>query len=380
MKYFFALLTTFTCLTLSNSHHSYSLKNKHAISYKLESWRRLGDTIISFCKAQYFADLYNLKLLYKPFPYSDQFSLDQSSTRFIEAQEKQFEKTIIVNTSKDIEEHLKSDYSVLFESHFLSETPWLYTYSRQNIDFEKKIKELFTPINKVDSLPKPPGVVTVALHVRKGGGFDHPLASQQQYLLEEATIGIYIKKNTPGNSCTDIWPILWPIGFKYIEAVRQLMEKKTRFSDYTWPIKFPPDQYYIDHLKYLSDFLKDQQLLVYLFTDDQNPSDIVQRYSAALKDYPRIIFSYRQSGNHHTKNVIQDLFAIAQCDCLISASSSFAHAAQLLGNHSICIMPTHAITLPEKIIMNKVAVFGVNNAHDRHSRKIYCNELHYKIK
>ncbi len=159
-----------------------------------------------------------------------------------------------------------------------------------------------------------------------------------------------------------------------------MAERKKYYSDYTWPIKFPPDQYYIDHLKYLSDFLHDQQLLVYLFTDDPNPQEIVKKYSQALEGYPRIIFSYRLKENHHTKNVIEDLFSIIQCDCLISASSSFAHVAQLLGKHSICIMPTHAITLPEKIIMNKVAVFGVNNAYDCHNRKIYCNELHYKIK
>ena len=265
---------------------------------------------------------------------------------------------------QDIEEALKSGESILFEVHFLSETPWLYAYSRQNQEFENTIKKLFTPIIKIDPLPKPQSVVTVALHVRKGGGFDMPLASQQEYTIDEPITGIYLKKNMPLNSNTDVWPIKWPAGFKYIEAVKNFTAKKTRFSDYVWPIKFPPDQYYIDHLKYLSDFLCDKQLLVYLFTDDPNPTDIVNRYSKALEDCPRIIFSYRETGNHHTKNVIQDLFALMQCDCLISASSSFAHVAQLLGNHSILIMPTHAITVPDKIVMNKVAVFGVNNASD----------------
>jgi hypothetical protein len=358
----------------------YSLENRHAITYKLESWRRLGDTIISFCKAQYFADLYNLTLLYKPFPYSDQFILHQSTTPLSQDLEEQFEKTIVVNGAKDIEKHLQSESPILFESHFLSESPWLYTYSRENINFEKKIKKLFTPVIEINPLPKPPAVVTVALHVRKGGGFDRPLASTQEYSIDDQVNGIYLKKNVPGNSCTDIWPIKWPAGFKYNETVKQMIEKKNHYSDYTWPIKFPPDQYYIDHLKYLSDFLNDKQLLVYLFTDHPNPQEIVERYSKALKDYSRIIFSYREAGNHHTKNVIQDLFSIMQCDCLISASSSFAHAAQLLGNHSICIMPTHAITLPDKVIMNKVAVFGVNNGHDPSKRTLYCNELQYKIK
>lgn len=362
----------------SNSHTA--VPSRHAISYKLESWRRLGDNIITLCKAQYFADLYDLKLFYKPFPYSHNFTVHQSIPHLTKEEEKKFTKTISVNSSRDIEDNLNSSDLILFESHFLSETPWLYFYSRQVPKFEKKIKEIFSPIIKIDTLPKPPAVVTVALHVRKGGGFDHPLASEQEYALHDTVDGIFLKKNAPENSCTDIWPIFWPVGPKYIELVKQLAEKKNRFSDYIWPIKFPPDQYYIDHLKYLSDFLKDRQFLVYLFTDDPNPQEIVERYSMALKEYPRIIFSFRQSGNHHTKNVIQDLFAIAQCDCLISASSSFAHSAQLLGDHSICVMPTHAITLPDKVIMNKVAVFGVNNSHTIEKRTAYCNELIYKIK
>jgi len=375
---FHALLSS--CNAAPAPKHANLQHTHHAITYKLETWRRLGDNIITLAKAQYFADLYNLKLLYKSFPYSDQFAVHETAIPLTKEYEKQFTKIIPVNSAKDIVDHLKNGESILFESHFLSETPWLYNYSRQTPLFEKKIKELFTPTMQIDALPKPSAVVTVALHVRKGGGFDNPLASQQEYTFDDQIAGIYLKKNVPGNSCTDIWLINWPAGFKYIEAVKHFVEKKNRFSDYTWPIKFPPDQYYIDHLKYLSDFLKDRQLLVYLFTDDPNPAAIVERYNAALKDYPRIIFSYREAGNHHTKNVIQDLFAIVQCDCLISASSSFAHVAQLLGKHSICIMPTHAITLPDKIIMNKVAVFGANNAKDIEKRTLHCSELVYKIK
>ena len=357
-----------------------SSHNKCAITYKLEGWRRLGDNITTVAKTEYFAQNCRLKFIYKPFPYSDQFKLHQTETQLTKEIEQRFSKIVKVNKIADIEEGLKTGEAILFEAHFLSETPWLYAYSRQNANFENRIKDMFTPLIHIDPLPKPEGVVTVALHVRKGGGFDMPLASQQEYDLNDHIEGIYIKKNAPPNSCTDIWPIKWPAGHKYIEAVKKFAEKKNHCSDYVWPIKFPPNQYYIDHLKYLSDFLATKQLLVYLFTDDPNPESIVTRYSEALRFYPRIIFSYRQAGNHHTKNVLEDLFAIMQCDCLISASSSFAHAAQLLGNHSILIMPTHAITLPDKILMNKVNVFGVNNAQDRAQRALHSSELVYKIK
>jgi hypothetical protein len=359
-----------------------NIKNNHcAITYKLESWRRLGDNIITYCKAKLLSLIYNIPLFYKPFPYSDEFVLHNIEILLTPEIEKNYETSIPVHKISELEEGFKSGKSILFESHFLTETPWLYSYSREHPEFEKEIKSMLTLITPFEPLSKPENVVPVALHVRKGGGYDSPLASKQEYKLDDAPLsGIYLKKNSPPNSCTDIWPIKWPIGPNFIDEVTKFVYKKNHFSDYTWPIKFPCDQYYIDHLRYLSNFLKDRQLLVYLFTDDPNPETIMQRYSQALADCSRIIFSYRQKDNHHTKNVLHDLFAIIQCDCLISASSSFAHVAQLLGNHSILIMPLHAITLPDKIIMNKVAVFGMNNAYDLENRKLFYNELIYKLK
>lgn len=352
-----------------------------AITYKLESWRRLGDNITTYCKAKYFSYLYNIPLLYKPFPYSDQFAFSTKETLLTPDLEKSFSKIIPFDRIIDFDTQIKSGESILFECNFLTETPSMYTYTRQDPTFEKIIKDMFTPLIAIDLLPKPPSVITVALHVRKGGGFDKPLASQQEYTLADTqTKGFYLRKNTPHGSHTDIFPINWPAGIMYIEAVKKYIAKKNSFSDYIWPIKFPPDQYYIDQLKELAGMLPGKNLLVYLFTDDPNPEDIVERYSNQLKDHPRIIFSYRQKDNHHTKNVIEDLFAITQCDCLISASSSFAIAAQLLGNHSVLIFPVHAISLPDKIVINKVGVIRRENEDKPGSRKLSYHEISHKIK
>lgn len=359
-----------------------TLKNKGqcAITYKLEKWRRLGDNITTYCKAKYFECVYHVPLLYKPFEYSDQFELHAKETFFTQEQAQQFSKTVPINTVQDFEDALKSGQSVLCECHFLTATPWLYKFSRDHLDFEQEIKKMFTPTIPLEPLPKPESVVTIAVHVRKGGGFDNPLASTQEYAIDEQVKGIYLRKKNMAGSYTIIWPINWPPGPKYCDEVKKICTKLNTFSDYVWPIKFPPDQYYIDQIKTVADMLPERNLLVYLFTDDPNPQDIVTRYSTALQEYPRIIFSYRQAGNHHTKNVLQDLFSIAQCDCLISASSSFATVAQLLGNHSILIMPAHALIMPDKIFINKVAIFGANNADDPAARKLFYNEVGHKIK
>lgn len=364
------------CRIIQKKSHS-----QCAITYKLESWRRLGDNITTYCKAKYFSYLYNIPLLYKPFPYSDQFVFSTKETLLTSDLEKSFSKIIPFDHIKDFDMQIKNEESILLECHFLTETPSMYTFTRQDPAFEKIIKEMLCPLIPIDPLPKPPSIITVALHVRKGGGFDKPLASQQEYNLENTqTKGIYLRKNNLPGSHIDIFPIKWPAGIMYIDAVKKYIEKKNSFSDYIWPIKFPPDQYYIDQLKELAGMLPGKNLLVYIFTDDPNPEDIMERYSNQLKDYPRIIFSYRQKGNHHTKNVIEDLFAITQCDCLISASSSFATAAQLLGNHSVLMFPVHAIALPDKIVINKVGVLCMKNEDTTESRKLSYNEISHKIK
>ncbi len=356
-------------------------RTPHAITYKIEPWRRLGDMITTVGKADYFAYTYDMKLLYKPFPYSDQFQLHITQQLFTPELASTYSKTVPFTTIAELEKELASADPILFECHFLTQSPILYTFSRTNYHFEQRIKKMFTPLAPIERLPKPEGVITVALHVRKGGGFDRPLASTQEYSKEESPLkGVYLYKHNPAGSYTDVWPLHWPAGQAYIEAVRTLVLKRNLFSDYTWPIKFPPDQYYIDQLTYLAQQFEGKNLLVYLFTDDPNPHAIVERYSAALKEYPRLIFSYRQAGNHHTKNVIHDLFCLAQCDCIISASSSFANAAHLLGSHALIIVPVHAISMPDKIIINKVGVLSVRNPGDPAKRSIAYEERVTKIK
>lgn len=354
-----------------------------AITHLVESWRRLGDNITTLSKMLYFDHAYKkykFALYFNEFPYFDQFAISQNAQMLTPQIEKQFSKKVIINRFTDIEEHLNSPEPVLFVCHFLSETPPLYTLTHEYPDFEKRIKTAFIPLIEIPDLAKPPAVITVALHVRKGGGFDKPLGSKQEYGSQHTVPkGFYLKKNTPAGSHIDAWHINWPASPLFIEAVKHYMYKKMNYSDYIWPIKFPCDQYYIDCLKELATMMPGKNLLVYLFTDDPEPAKIMERYSAQLADYPRIIFSYRQKDNHHTKNVIEDLFALTQCDCLISASSSFAQAAQLLGDHHVLMFPMWAVTMPDKIVINKVGVITMVNAEGPQSRKMEYREIIRKI-
>lgn len=335
-----------------------------ALTHLVESWRRLGDNITTVTKMFYFEQACKknkLTLYFRDFPYFDQFAISKHASLLTPEIEKQFSKKVTVNKFSDIEEHWNSSESILFECHFLSETPPLYSVTHQFPEFGTLVKKAFTPLIEVPSLAKPEAVITVALHVRKGGGYDKPLGSKQEYGSEHTLpAGFYLKKNSPHGSHMDAWPLKWPVSPLFIESVRHYFYKKTNFSDYIWPIKFPCDQYYIDCLKELAAMHSGKNLLVYIFTDDPNPEDIMERYSTQLIEHPRIIFSYRTKGNHHTKNVIEDLFSLTQCDCLISASSSFATIAQLLGNHQALMFPLWAVTMPNKIVITQIGVITLN--------------------
>lgn len=346
----------------------------HAITNGFEPWRRLGDNILTVSKTKYFSQEHDLEYYYTPFPYIDSFKFVHIEQLLTPELKNSFSKIIFIHSAKDVTDNLSSKESILFVCTYLSIAPSMYEYVKNNAEFEKNIHHLFTPLESIAKLDKKTQEFILAVHVRKGGGFDWPLASEQEFEVEIPIVKnkeIFLYKRDIGMNCEDIWPLHCLPGPAYISQTKYLAFKKKYYADYIWAIKFPPDQYYIEQIKTAISLTKLKALTIKLFTDDPHPQDIVKRYQNALKDVPvSITFDYRKSENNHDKNVIEDLFALAECDGLISASSSFAFTAMILGNHSIMIHPEHAITLPDKVLIDKVKVIKVDNRHDPLKRTI----------
>ena len=164
-------------------------------------------------------------------------------------------------------------------------------------------KSIFWQANTcVISCSLPQGKPTVAVHIRKGGGFDHPLVSTQY------------TSDTPKK------------------------DEKGVFSDKHHPFKFPPEQYYVDQIILLHKLLDEEPVYVYIFTDDKQPKQLVQRLQDAIK-HPNITFDYRKEGNGHNKNVMEDICAMSQFDYFIRSGSHFPWIAQMIGNHKAIIYP-----------------------------------------
>lgn len=283
-----------------------------AITFDLNGGR-FGDNLSTYCKAKYYARQHKLKLLYKPFKDSDQLTLHTIETLYTPELKNSFDKIIRVKTEKDITDN--KDDNILFVSDFYSQTPGLYEYGFRNSAFAAELKKMLTPIKQLPPLEKNDNSITVALHVRKGGGFDKPLASDQENV-----------------------------------------DPNIAYADKIWPTKFPPDSYYIEQIKTMRRLISaEKSIIIHLFTDDPNPASIAQKYAQALND-SSITFAYRHNGNNYDHTIVEDFYYIAQCDCLIRSSSLFATAAQLLGNHTIIMYPIYGVWQDNKAIINPVGI------------------------
>jgi hypothetical protein len=252
---------------------------------------RFGDNLLAYLHAKWVSYRYDIPLLYKSFPYSDQLVLDDLEARFIN--KNKFRKVIELG-GKLKEPRRKNKSSVLYVLPYFPET--LYErgdgYAYIAVDwkdpgFRTILKNLVRSKNPIPQRELPTDRVTVAAHLRRGG------------------------TNSPD-------------------------DPNMGNRD---PLKAPSDQFFIDQIRYISDFFQ-KPLYVFLFTDDSNPEAFAKQYAQALSDLD-IAFDYRKEGNHHNANVLEDFFAMAQFDCLIRGESNYSITCAKIADFQLEIYPQH---------------------------------------
>ncbi len=301
---------------------------------------RLGDKLMMYVKAKWVAFQYQLPFFYKPFPYSDQFMMhviDNSLTSQIKR-----EYRVIApyqNISCNLDHYINSQSGSLYTIHYYFTLPrwgvYQESYDSQEITawseiidneaFLQQLQKTIKPRFNINIFSPPKETLSVAVHIRKGGGFDHPLLSQQLYEIPNL------------NSKERI-----PLGRVY--------------SDKYWPLKFPPTQFYVDQIKRISEMHNDSTLYVHIYTDDRNPLPLMQEIEKAVNK-KNITFDCREKDNHRENNVLEDLFSIAQYDFLIRSGSNYPQISQLIGNHRIVIYPKSIQWIGNTMIIDKVGTF-----------------------
>ncbi|MCI5052055.1 MAG: hypothetical protein MRY21_02830 [Simkaniaceae bacterium] len=165
------------------------------------------------------------------------------------------------------------------------------------------------PIQKPKRMELPKGRISVAVHIRKGGGIDNPLKSEQIYHLP-------------------------PLPSSELSRIRRPFEE----ADLGEPLKFPPEQYYIDQIYRISEYFNHAPLYVHIFTDEKETQALLSRIKGALR-LENVTWGIRDRGNGPKRHILDDLYAMTQFDCLIRSASNFSQIAQLLKDYSVVIYP-----------------------------------------
>ena len=275
MKYLLVLFILFKPLLLIS----------HVVTYEVPSGR-FGDQLLIYMHAKWLSYRYSMPLLFKPFLHSHELLLDDHE---LLRTAPNYPLVLIENDETISQTQLPE---ALFMAQYFPESPYDYKHYKwptfsidwDDPDFVSLLRSHISPKNPLTLSPLPTTHITVALHVRTGVGFDDP--------------------------------ILMP----------------------HWPLKFPNEAFYLTQLRTLSTLLHHAPLFVRLFTDDPDPSSIIERYKNALSDI-NITFTFRTEDNGHNTHVLEDLFDMMRYDCLIRPESSYSIAAEKLGNFRIIIHP-----------------------------------------
>jgi len=276
------------------------------ITYEF-SGGRFGDCLMAYLHAKWLSYKHDIPLLYKPFEYSHQLVLDTAEPHFTGFTKPgtMVDKSVHVDARNECIYVVPYFSEVDYERNLPWNSNWIYfPVDWQDQQFKSMIQQLIAPKDpSVYQFSLPEGVITVAVHVRKGGGFDNPLLCDTQ-------------------------------------AVDPRTNLSQTFSDYYAPLKFPPEYFYTDALKRLVSLVGDSPIYVFIFTDDSRPHEIAARFEHALSDYPQIRFDYRAQGNAHNANVLHDFFAMTRFDCIIHPLSNFSLVASKLGTYRVQMYPT----------------------------------------
>lgn len=298
---------------------------------------RFGDNITNYIKSKWLAHKYGIPFYFSSFPQSNFLMAHTAETRYTPAIEKRYRHKVTVYSEHDITTVTEP---VIFVTNahthitlengeevfaFRDFSHDLYKKLLNDETFFQEIKLLLQPSGPMPLLDLPKDTITVAVHVRKGSGPDGPLYSQQLFDEDDNSVTSSEQASMHG-----------------------------MFSDKQSPKKFPPEQYYIDQIKKLSELIDHKPMYVYLFTDHRNPKVLIERFQRVIM-LSNITFVSKDSSSSHD-SMVNDFYNMAQFDCLIRPDSCFSYCSQLIGNHMFVFYPESACWKGKRLIIDKVGI------------------------
>ncbi len=364
-KYFF-LTSSVLCIGLVFGLVFY-MRHKKAASISDEPYHetalmaitnsRLGDNLSLIYTSIYLSQKYTIPFMYyQPFQGAESLYLSIQKKQAEALLEKRFKKVKRIFKESDIN---LQERNVLYKvGHGFIKNPLT---SDQLLRLKQEFSTLIKPLSPM--LPEKPkkkaDTITVALHVRKGGGFDRALLSKDGLDSTDNKISPVPTSGYPFDASQRAE--YWMNNFWH----RLFSKFFFRYEDVRYPYKFPPDSFFVEQLQKIAAIFPTNEIATHIFTDDKNPAALAEKYSRALHN-PRISFTYREHDNSYNRNVLDDFFAMTTFDCLIRPASAYSVNVQRLGNFKIVISPAHGTWVAkDRLIIDAVTIEGnaITNIH-----------------
>ena len=202
-------------------------------------------------------------------------------------------------------------------------------------DYFAHLQKMLIPIAPLPKFDIPEGYISVAVHIRKGDGYDAALSSQQIYKSNANTW--WQEENQYQEEYQRLEESQSQPDNQFIEQTEEV-EYRTP-ADRNWPHKFPPEQYYIDQVNSLSELLSNKKLIFYVFSDCKDPEALANRLKQHCKKENIVIIN---ATTPLTESPLIDMFKMAACDCLIRPQSAYSIVSQIIGTHKVVCSPTRS--------------------------------------
>jgi hypothetical protein len=271
---------------------------------------RFGDNLLSYSRAKWLSYKFNIPVLYLPFKYSDQLMMHEQEAMYTLELAYEFDHIIRIPDKKKY--LLLPDNNTLYVSHWDADV----TIDWFDQTFIEDLKKNIYPRNQLEKVIIPKNCISIAAHVRNGGSF---------------------------SADTD--------------------QEKERC-----PLRFVPDEFFINQIARIAEMFPEQNLYVYIFTDHSEPKQLKKKFKKALNN-PRITFGYREQDNSHNANVLEDFFSMMDFDCLIRPGSHFSRFVQRLGKNKVVIYPESVKKIHGKAVINVINIKKRNNPGERWKTK-----------
>lgn len=298
------------------------LQGTNGIGYTINTVGRLGDCILGYVECRWLSYIHEFEFYYRPFNHSDKLVMHYAHKHFDDHTQ---QTEVEIQDASLISLDAQDTFFITDGGIEENDVGW------SDAAFMKLIQSEVSPNNPLNLIQKPENHITVAVHVRRGGGFDMQLYQEDTVVTAEW-----------------VAPLDW----------------RERYIDRAYPTKFPPDSYYITLLKYIANLYPEKQIYAHIFTDDPSPELIVAKYTEAV-DNPNMVFGYRNDKNTHDSNVLEDFFSMMTFDWLIRPDSWYSDMAGKIGRVKFEIKPNHYRWEGKKLVIWEAEVITRNDTEEK---------------